>query len=994
MLNTLTHLDEGAGQYRPYSRLGLFCHYASPEVAVRASIAHALDNIVHPDAISKVEHSPKLQRLNYAAEMDTSKRNIYIIGSLAGGTGSGLFLDISRIVRSLDTHADLVAFFLTSKFFPMATQRMHANTYAALLEWEYYNTHRFYPTWSNTEVLDPVEPPLFNYSYIIDSPNAASLSLGARPDDQKRIYEIVAENVFKDFSHGRFAQKKRSVRANVIQFIAVPSLYPPVPAGNVAITPGQDRTFRQKLNRHFQTFGLASISVPHDRIITACAHRLAADLVLYWKGLGAEDANIPRIVEEVAKFLPSAQVQLDADSMLARLDDASGNAQRAAAGGTCFSQIFRFCDKLFDQAKQISAAERPDHIATELDQFRAKQLAPAAPGEDGGLMLRTFGQNAKKLVIQGIQSIENRCAERLDVQKLSVSSTILFAERICEVLEGQLANLRERKAKISIAIEQSEAAYNAGIGDLRAHVYRHNVDFRKQTILEYDMMRLRESILGQGNSPDDLEQCPGLLLGLRQKALVENAMESCSDLISAIHGERATGALLTSLRQLDRTFDTTARVLREDASYFEEKHNEDLSLVLFEMSDILAKYYKPPYVTPETIKSVADRARDEEHLTAASINDTDFLRKEGGAGRIIDLCRKEFENIRHDFHVIDVFFELYGGGEGQDGQPVLSQKMETELKRVFQSAMYWGQGGTSQLKNYVPTVDQIDLVVGLPEAPSDGATDRLLRRRNKIKDYLHDQVNSSIQFEDVPETSEIIFYTELAGVPLTYFTSMYELRSVYRQLQPTDRALHLESKDVTKFEDALILTDEELRRLQSAWSCIVGASIFGEIWVKAGTDNRIEYGYSYEMRGLEQHPRIGNDDHGAVIWLQMHPDIVDMLMGRTTQPLKDIVDDLASSDTAKQTTARRSLVQVSAIVLQRMQALSTNADQGDWRTLPLHQKMEFLALDKLNERLDAMGNWGSFSDERKQAIATVAQFATRRTDGRYQFKPVAAPAGQ
>ncbi|MFZ1006901.1 MAG: tubulin-like doman-containing protein, partial [Candidatus Sulfotelmatobacter sp.] len=142
-LNIIPRLDDGAGQYRPYSRLGLYHHYTRPETSVRQSIVDALAKIQNPASIDKVLHSPKLQRLNYAADLDVAKRNVYLIGSLAGGTGSGMFLDMARIVRYLAADAILVGFFATSRFFPHAKPRMHANTYAALLEWDYYNTHEF-----------------------------------------------------------------------------------------------------------------------------------------------------------------------------------------------------------------------------------------------------------------------------------------------------------------------------------------------------------------------------------------------------------------------------------------------------------------------------------------------------------------------------------------------------------------------------------------------------------------------------------------------------------------------------------------------------------------------------------------------------------------------------------------------------------------------------------------------------------------------------------
>src|SRR5579864_8515511 len=311
-LNVIPRLDDGAGQYRPYSRLGLFYHYARPETSIRQAIADALGRIQSPAAVQKITNSPKLKRLRYDADIQQlGNRNVYVIGSLAGGTGAGLFIDIARIVKSLDAQATLVGFFITSRFFPSPKPRMHANTYAALLEWDYYNDHTYNPNWSSNESPRPLQPPLFNYAYLLDTPNAAHLVLGIGADDHKKIYEMLAENVFKDFSHGAFAQAKRSARVNVGQFMGSKWKYPPEGAQGQEILEEDKQLFRQSFNRHYQSFGLASISVPHDRIITACAHRLAADLVNFWKGAGAQDSNVAAIEQNVRDFLGLADTGLD-----------------------------------------------------------------------------------------------------------------------------------------------------------------------------------------------------------------------------------------------------------------------------------------------------------------------------------------------------------------------------------------------------------------------------------------------------------------------------------------------------------------------------------------------------------------------------------------------------------------------------------------------------------------------------------------------------------
>jgi len=991
-LNVISKLDEGAGQYRPYSRLGIFHHYASTEVAVCDSIEQALNKIQHPGSRAKVENSPKLQRLNYAAEMDLTRRNVYVIGSLAGGTGSGMFIDIARIVRNLAPDADLVGFFMTSRFFPMATQRMHANTYAALLEWDYYNTHKFKPNWTN-EPWPEIPPPLFDYSYVLDTPNSAHLALGSQPDDHKKLYETVAENVFKDFSHGSFAQAKRSARVNVKQFIGVPAYYPPMPKGSAIVSEQDERIFRQKFNRHFQAYGLASISVPHDRIITACAHKLAADLVLYWKGQGATDTNVASITAEVAKFMPSENVLIDGDSLLARLDDSAGTADKSSAAGSFLNRMIRFYESTLDQSRAMAALQRPDFLEGEINNYRTEQLVPAAPGENAGLMLRTIAQNADKIVAAAIKVIEQKCSERIDTQNLSVYSTIMFAERVCEVLEQQGKACAERLTGIRSRIEDLESDYNTLLNQYRIHVARHNLDFRKQIILDYDELRWRESIIGAGVSPDEKELQPGLLLALRQKALLEKAREVCDLIVARVRGRKNEkgefrGGIISRFRELDRTFEDVASTLRADSAYFEDKYNEDLSLVLFEARDVDEKYYWK-YAKASKVMAVSDDARDKLHLTAASIKDSDFLKQEGGSARIIDLCRKVFEPIRKDFHVVDVLFDHFGCSSIQDGKHVLNDHLQAELKRIFDSSRYWGEGGTDPIRNYVPQQDQIEFLVGLPEVPigreiEEADRSRIRGRRDAIKNYLSSSIPANFKFHDVPETSEIIFYTELSGVPLTYYSSMYALRSAYRQAQTTDPALHLESKEASKFEDVLILTTEETERFQVAWQCLVQGAMFNEIWVTSGAP-RPEFGYTEMIHGVETRPRMG-DERATIGYLQIRTDLAQKLLERTEDLIDSIITDLNGSDTVKAENARRLLLGMSALAVLRMEELARSAEQQNWHRLPMYSKMEYLALSELNERVHAVAGWPTFASELLEAKRNVDGFATKRLDGRYALK--------
>ncbi len=976
---TVQQLDEGASQCRPYGRLGFYYHY--PEV--RRSLMEALEHVHRPDRIEKVQALGKLSRLNYAVELDMTERNVYVIASLGGGTGSGMFLDVAYLVRQLAPSAVLFGFFMTSRFFPAFRSRLDANTYAALLEWDYYNDHEFVPTWSNGEIYPAIKPPAFNYSYLLDNPNSAHLALRAETDGHKKMCEILADNLFKEFSQGFFSQARRSARVNSRAFIGYKAIYPP----KVLETYDTIQQFRQRFNRNYQSFGLASIKVPHDRIIAACANKLAADLVLYWKRKGADDASIVGINEDVNGFMSSSL--LDTNSVLGRLDDASAVGEKTSSAGTLITNISRFAEQVFDAARTRPILERPDFLDDEVKRFRLYQFASSARVQNAGMIVNIINQNLERIVASAKETIDDTCDRRIDIDGLSVDSTIKFLERVGELLEQAHRLCAEHLETIGTRIEDLEAEYKQRLNDLRMHVSRHNFDFRKKIILDYDELLLRETVVGCGDHLNAGEDKPGLLPALRQRALLEAAITVFVSLIDFILAKSDEGVFhgstLGRLHELDLICDRVASTLQSDATYFGSRYDDGLSLVLFDSAEIDAIYYNK-YVTPATIDQISDYARNMLHVTVTLFRDSNWLRREEGR-QLIDLCRQVFDPIRRDFHIVDVLFQRFGGWDNRYGHDIISGEMAAELNRVYSSARYWACGGTDATRHYMVEQDQEVLLVGLPDVPRDLPESdriRIRRRRDAIEGFLKDQINQRITFTDTLETSELIFYSELSGVPLNFFSSMYELRSAYLTARAKDAALHLESKEASKFEDVLILSDEEKVRLQEALQCLTLCALFDEIWTRQES-GKLVFGYNQTVRGVDSHPRLG-DERQAILFLQNNADVTGRLLQTCNTKLSDYEQQLQSSDQEVAQGARKVLVSITSLIVTRMETLSAQAPEHNWTDLPTYPQMEYLACDGINRHLHAICRWESFDEDIRKAKENLTSTGTRRADGRYAVR--------
>jgi hypothetical protein len=125
----------GAGQRRYIGRMALFLRFP----AVFEALSHKLADIRSITAIEDL-------RLQSYQVNDTTPQ-VFVFGSLAGGTGSGVFLDVAYLIRELAPEAFLNGVFCLSDVFHPVLKNFHnrrraeANCFAALLELDYL-THR------------------------------------------------------------------------------------------------------------------------------------------------------------------------------------------------------------------------------------------------------------------------------------------------------------------------------------------------------------------------------------------------------------------------------------------------------------------------------------------------------------------------------------------------------------------------------------------------------------------------------------------------------------------------------------------------------------------------------------------------------------------------------------------------------------------------------------------------------------------------------------
>ncbi len=295
-----TAITQGAGQIRPCGRLAFFHHYAK----LRDEIQSKIDRVQTEDA------KTEMKRLFPDYDADSNDLEIVLVTSIAGGTGSGSFIDMGFLCRDLAPDAVTTAYLaLPSVFDEVVSNRQttRANGFAAIKELEHYmkphfdaqgrdgshhTTHTF--EWDGRPRSVPAPP--FSTVYLLDDRNFA----GARVKDFTDVFQMAAEFLLLDFDQTRFATDKRSVRSNMEQFLQELATY-------------KNDHYVQYFPCRYASFGLSQMEINQPRLANAASNRFAQYLVDF---IIAEDKTIPPGYS-TANVLPELErLNLTADQLI------------------------------------------------------------------------------------------------------------------------------------------------------------------------------------------------------------------------------------------------------------------------------------------------------------------------------------------------------------------------------------------------------------------------------------------------------------------------------------------------------------------------------------------------------------------------------------------------------------------------------------------------------------------------------------------------------
>ena len=358
LIRNVKAIEDGAGGIRPVGRLSFFHNYRKIREAIQTA-----ENRTSGHERTLLERGLIVQ----------PGLNIFVVGSLCGGTGSGMFLDVAYSLRQAygDIENQLIGYWIASPELYGNTPSMNANTYAALKELNHYaaSNTRFKACYDPQQLvnIDSDRPP-FDFTYIVSNKTASDYKI----TEQSKLCNVIAHKIFLDFGDEL-----------------------------TTVIKSQKDNFKDKLTRldnhprrnvqRYLTFGLAKIYVPQERIVQIALNKISSCLITFWiDGIGqSTDTKVL-----LNRFLLKCGTPTDR-ALPQRLQSIVLDNKKT------FAQSLKIWnDKVFQEINAVQTETDRQQVLSQLASECRAQFRRVQPGETGtirGMWLTQIQENQPDL---------------------------------------------------------------------------------------------------------------------------------------------------------------------------------------------------------------------------------------------------------------------------------------------------------------------------------------------------------------------------------------------------------------------------------------------------------------------------------------------------------------------------------------------------------------------------------------------------------------------
>ncbi len=423
----INSLEAGAGQIRPCGRFAFFFNYSQ----IREKFL---------SAIARIKAHETYMQDNYGIKVAGNGINVFVTGSLSGGTGSGMLIDIGYCLRHWlrsESSALLTAIVPTPEAFKAIKvgDRVLANGYAAMMELSYFSDERTeYVAQFSSSLSDEIRSnkPPFDFTYLVGTKNS-----NGNDFNLSQIREMIAQNIFLDMTSD-FAAHKRSIRDNIKGAWAEKD-----PGG-------------RGYSKQFMSFGLSSVEIPIAHIRTCLGYRLAKDLINWWLN---DQAILP---PEMLELVRSEHLKP------ARLNDNELVADLSAAGDRSYLQVIsEWVNSIREEINRENYLECTaqgvnmignekgkilqlvNYLNPKVDEYRAEHFRELSPDERlHGDYLKKIYNNRDQAIIQGRKALEEQLYSILQDRTRGPKYADAFFVAVRQIFADTIEKFRREQDKI------------------------------------------------------------------------------------------------------------------------------------------------------------------------------------------------------------------------------------------------------------------------------------------------------------------------------------------------------------------------------------------------------------------------------------------------------------------------------------------------------------------------------------------------------------------
>ncbi len=770
---TPSELEKGAGQRKPIGRFS----FAWNADTLRPRIEQLLRNPVDTDVAKQ----------NGIGESNLAKfTNVFICGSICGGTGAGTFLDMAYLVRNVASHISNRSIYiygmlgLASLFEGIqGDANIKPNCYASLVELDHFMNpftyqneyRRFFPAYKNIgpkqwDYSKSAENGPFDFPFLFDKTNSAGFSLSSGA----AFSEMVARFIYLLTGH-EVAQEWQSMDNNIRKNLDTTYLY---------------QKFQKPNN--YRSMGTFSVMFPRRMAIQICAYKLAD---VYLEKILDDSYNPQEITNLVERFMQDTKFNPTSDLLKNMFDKYTSDE----AGSDSFtSYIENQKDDLLSSCEDCDKKEIVQKVREWKDQMEKKVIEFKQQNSVTARSLREQFLDALSKRISDFVDLTLRKdeANKVSGEPRAVRGSIVrafkFTKNLLSIYTDAAETFRKQKDSTADVIKDNESDYKSKLDDLEK-----TIDSLLST-----KKKIAEDLDGT------LSACVSYLNTKRENLIAEWAYELLTGIkeLGIVKYNGLIAELEAEAQVLDRGVTEFKKIQEEVKKYlFENKNYESNYLcdILFDYKDDVEGVYQALIAEKGEdyiFQSLSQSLKDKENAFGNSYeNLKDLIRSQ----MLICILRATEEYFKEPIEKINITDKLLKNEEklnlllngnyynnasvylGLDGGQLSQVGLNLDSSTFFAITIpdvYEGKPcraikGVNGLGKRCPVDEDEENFKGDNACPF---------YPNCLKKRILDNGRTNLAIVPTSETAEINIVTTVAGYPLhAVSTAIHDCKPIYEQ---------------------------------------------------------------------------------------------------------------------------------------------------------------------------------------------------------------------